>query len=223
MFENGNPFLEEAQEKAPNTIGERIRVARKLQSMSQDDLAKAFPEGREKKRAVIGRYENETINPPLDVIKDLAAILRVDPAYLAFGDGPERVAHALRSDFIPVYQSPHDDAAPEHVMLPFRMLEEFKAENRSILIVRLEVEAPLFGIRVDDYALVDTGVGMVSDGRLYVVNTSAGPALFRSEPLFTPNKTEALKITSGQGVTYTPATGELEVLGCVIASIQKRL
>lgn len=190
--------------------------------MSQDDLAKAFPEGREKKRAVIGRYENETINPPLDVIKDLATILRVDPAYLAFGDGPERIAHSLGSRPIPVYQSAHDDAEPEHVVLPLRMLEEFDAGNVSVAAVRVEVEAPLFGIRVDDYALVDTGAAIVSDGRLYAVNTSAGPALFRSEPLFTPDKAAALEITSGQGATYTSTSIELEVLGCVIASIQKR-
>lgn len=60
-------------------IGDRIKFRRKQLKLSVDELAEKLG----KNRATIYRYESSEIeNMPIDIIKPLAAVLRVTPAYL---------------------------------------------------------------------------------------------------------------------------------------------
>lgn len=60
-------------------IGDRIKSRRKQLKLSVDELAKKLG----KNRATIYRYESSEIeNMPIDIIKPLAAALRVTPAFL---------------------------------------------------------------------------------------------------------------------------------------------
>ena len=62
-----------------STIGERIRKRRKELGMSVDDLAERLG----KNRTTIYRYESDDIeNMPISVIRPLAEILKVSPAYI---------------------------------------------------------------------------------------------------------------------------------------------
>ncbi len=62
-----------------STIGNRIRAQRIKLGLSVDDLADKLG----KNRATIYRYESDEIeNFPVTIIKPLATILRVSPAYL---------------------------------------------------------------------------------------------------------------------------------------------
>ena len=60
-------------------VADRIKECREAAGMGVDDLAKILG----KNRATIYRYEKDEIeNMPVDVIKNIAAALNVDPAYL---------------------------------------------------------------------------------------------------------------------------------------------
>lgn len=221
MTDVGQLYIEAGEDNDLSTVRGRIRWARKRQSMTQDDLARAFPPGREKKRAVIGQYESGGIKPSLEVIEDLASILSVDASYIAFGQGS---AQSSQARAIPLYQDDNDEPDPEHLVLPLSILTEFGAAKLNLSVVRLEVDAPLFGCRANDFLLVDIGRSEIAaDGLTYVVHTTAGPALVRSEPLLTRSTSKVLQLQGGQGTSYTVAPDELEVMGCVVASLQKRL
>lgn len=219
MTEIAELYVDADQGNDLTTVEGRIKWARKRLGMTQDDLAKAFPPKRKKKRAVIGRYEGGFIVPSLEVIGDLASILQVGASFLAFGEGP---AQSIRARAIPLHQDENDEPDPEHLMVPLSMLADLGAESFNLTVIRLAVEAPLFGFRADDYFLVDTDTVLTANGLTYAVQTSAGPALVRSDPLLTRSKSETLQLQGGQGASYTTTSAEVDVLGCVIASIQKR-
>jgi transcriptional regulator with XRE-family HTH domain len=220
MSDQGVPYVEASRDEGLTTVGARIRWARKRQGKTQDELAQAFPKGREKKRAVIGQYESGGIVPSLEVIGDLASILQVEPSFLAFGEGP---AQTIQTRALPLDQDENDEPDPEHLIVPLSMLADLGVEEMDLKVVRLEVEAPLFGLGANDYVLVDVDrATMASDGLIYAVQTSAGPALVRSEPLLTRSSSKTLQLKGGQGESYTAASDDLEVLGCVVASIQKK-
>ena len=56
-------------------FGKRLKIARKQKKMTQVELADAI----EKKEATVRKYENGTIEPPWNVIEELAKALDVSP------------------------------------------------------------------------------------------------------------------------------------------------
>lgn len=64
------------------TWGERLKARRLELDKSPDDLAAAIG----KHRSMIFRYENEQVEPSLDVMAKLADALDMDPCRLFFAD-----------------------------------------------------------------------------------------------------------------------------------------
>lgn len=66
------------------SIGNRLREAREFQAMTQEELAQASGV----KVVTISRIENnrQLSRPRLSTIRKLAEVLKVDPAYILFGD-----------------------------------------------------------------------------------------------------------------------------------------
>lgn len=82
------------------SIGQRIKVMRKQQGLSIDDLAYRLG----KNRTTIYRYENGDIeNLPLGILDSLANALNTTPAYLMGWTEPEN-----NSSLITVPNSPQD-------------------------------------------------------------------------------------------------------------------
>lgn len=76
-------------------IGQKIRMLRKQNNMTAEELAKAIG----KDRATIYRYEKGDIeNLPVTILEPIAAALNVDPASLLVNTRPTLVLPPLDSD-----------------------------------------------------------------------------------------------------------------------------
>jgi hypothetical protein len=213
------------QDKDLTTVGGRLRWARLMKAMTQDDVAARMPDrgnGR-KSRTMIAAYETKSA-PSFEVVQDLAVILEEDPCFLAFGHRPSEP----QGQSIPVNPGNTDGkeetVGPSAAVLPYSLLTELGAGKKNLALVRLDAESPAFGLRAGDYLLLDTDRTTVeADGRLYAVKTSAGVVLVRFEPLFSPSASGLNQISSGQGTSYAVASTSLEVLGQLVASVQRRI
>lgn len=212
----------ELEQMADHTsVGGRIEYARLRQEMTQDELSQAMPEGRRKSRASIALYESGS-PVSLEVIQDIAAILNEDPAYLAFGRRVGSAEAAPQGQRVVVDRQEYGSDEPPHAVFPRRLLAGLDASG-NLELVRLAVDAPAFDVRARDYLLIDAGCTAIKgDGRLYAVNTSAGVALLRSEPLLTHDPAEPLQLTGGQGTRYSAAPASLRLLGRLVGSLQRR-
>lgn len=81
-------------------VGERIKKRRKELKYSVDYVAEAMG----KNRATVYRYEsNEIENMSLDIIVDLAKVLKVDPGYLmGWKNNQEDLVSSVEYDYFPV-------------------------------------------------------------------------------------------------------------------------
>ena len=69
-----------------DTVGERLRRARKAQQVTQLELAARTGVA----HSTVVRIERGLAKPTIETVGKLAGALGVDPKWLAFGDGPER-------------------------------------------------------------------------------------------------------------------------------------
>lgn len=220
MGRSGEAFADAEQDKDLATIGGRIRYARKLRMMTQEELARRFPG--KKGRAVISEYEQGNIKPSLDVIETLATILEEDPAYLAFGVLPGRLAQAVSGKLIPTSDAKSFCEDQEQAVLPTQLLADLGAGGGALRFVKIVVDAPAHGFAVGDYALVDTSVGQLKpDGRLFAIDTSAGLAVMRSEPALQSASEGELYLVSGRNVVHPIKREAVAALGVVVASLQR--
>jgi len=60
------------------SFGNRLRTCRKEKALSQNQLAKSIGTN----HSVIGKYERDEVNPSIDVVQKLAAILETTVAFL---------------------------------------------------------------------------------------------------------------------------------------------
>src|SRR5699024_1030906 len=81
-------------------VGERIKKRRKELKYSADYVAESMG----KNRATVYRYEsNEIENMSLDIIADLAKVLKVDPGYLmGWKSNKEDLVSSVEYDYFPV-------------------------------------------------------------------------------------------------------------------------
>jgi hypothetical protein len=215
-------WAEAEQDKDLSTVGGRIRHARAMMAMTQQEVADALPDlpGRKKSRASIAQYEMGS-PPGLDVITDLAAILQQSASYLAFGEEPTGGATAFYGDKVPVRfhsDQPSDDCA----LFPRGFLNELGAGKGAHEVIRLAADAPLFGVKQRDFLLVDTAIShLVPDGQLYAVITSGGFALVRCDLEISERQSDAVHLTTGEGVHHSLPSKSVQVAGRVIASFQR--
>lgn len=222
MGRSGERWAELEQFADHTTVGGRIEYARLRQEMTQDELSKAMPDSRRKSRASIALYEGGS-PVSLEVIEDIAAALNEDPAYLAFGSRAGTAEAVPQGQRVAVDRHEYEPDEQPYAVLPRWLLADFGASGNSLELVRLAVDAPAFDVRARDYLLIDAGCTAIEgDGRLYAVNTSAGVALVRSEPLLTDDPAEPLQLTGGQGAKYSVAPASLRLLGRLVGSLERR-
>ena len=70
-----------------DNIGENIKRARKEQGLTQRELGEKIG----KKYSTVQKYENGIIEPPISVIRDIAAALEVDPYSIASFDAATKM------------------------------------------------------------------------------------------------------------------------------------
>jgi len=222
MVQMADKHAELEQYADRSTVGGRIEYLRRSLQMSQEDLANALPKDRTagKSRATIALYESGK-PVSLQTISDLAPILGVDPSYLAFGAVPEGGVAVSQGQRIPVNRDEWDAEEVQNAFLPRFMTSEFDAATKSLEFARLAIDAPAFGVRASDYLLLDTSCSTIEpDGRLYAVRTSAGIVLVRSEPIY-DTAGKSIHFIGGQGVDYSLPFDSVEVVGRLVATLQR--
>lgn len=185
----------------PKTLGGRIENARGHKLMTQSDLAVAIG----KTRGSITQYERDAISPPLSVISQLAAALDVTPEYLAFGidifdaeSGLSRLARVPTGEIEPDSQS---FSCTSEAAIPLSILHDFVGQSGSAKLIRLDVDAPHFGLARSDFILVNSDAKLSSDGNLYAVPTSGGLAVMKSLVRISGH-TEGLVLQDGNGSSH---------------------
>jgi transcriptional regulator with XRE-family HTH domain len=100
------------------TIGERLRQARReLAAHERRDVTQAqIAEASGVSAVQVSRYESDLQEPSVGVLARLAAALRVDPGWLAFGDAPATAERA----------APEGSSPPERPAAPVAPLEMFR-------------------------------------------------------------------------------------------------
>jgi len=73
-------------------LGQRIKKLRKEKGMTQTELANAIGIS----YAQIGRYETKGVQPPAEVLKNIADILSVSPDYLIYGSTDEKAKASIQ-------------------------------------------------------------------------------------------------------------------------------
>ena len=215
-------WAELVQDADLTTVGGRLRNARMLLELTQQELSDAMPSDRRKTRASIAAYELNGSSPSLEALEDLALILGEDPRFLAFGGSPDPVAQSVRGQQVPV-RSGGEGRDTEYAVLPTRLLNELAAAVPALSFVMLSIEAPAFGVKARDFLLVDgSSTDVKPDGQLYAVSTTAGAVLIRSEPLISPAGLGRLHLTSGNGASYEVLPNSLVALGKLVAVLQRR-
>lgn len=225
MAKMAGMYAEQEQDADRTTVGGRINYFRRSLGLSQEDLANALPEGRKggKSRATIALYESGK-PVSLETIVDLASILGLDPSYLAFGVLPDAGTRAPQGQRVPINCAEWGAEDEQHAFFPRLLTSEFGAEKKSLELVRLTIDAPTFGIRAPDYLLIDIGCTEIkSDGRLYALATAAGITLVRSEPTFARVSDNSINFISGQGANYSLPSDTVEVVGQVVAALNRVL
>lgn len=98
-------------------IGDRIRACREAKKLSQNDLGKFI--GRT--RSAVAQWENGYAPPSIFDVEDMATVLGVSPAYLAYGVSPSM-----------------DDA----MVIP---MVEYQDERRTQQVAQIALDKPLMG------------------------------------------------------------------------------
>jgi len=73
-------------------LGQRIKELRKEKGMSQTELANLIGIS----YAQIGRYETKGVQPPAEVLKNIADVLGVSPDYLIYGSTDEKARASIQ-------------------------------------------------------------------------------------------------------------------------------
>lgn len=156
----------------PRNVGGRISHYRQLAQITQKDLAAAI----EKSRPTIVQYEANRISPPLSVIRELARVLRTTPEYLAFGIDLASEGQSSKIDVsIGELEEDGEFTTSESAHLPGRIVRSNYGVEGTPQLIRLDNDAPRFGLSKGDLLLVDRSARIApGDGKYYAISTSAG-------------------------------------------------
>lgn len=207
-------WIEEHGNSDFSTLGSRLAWARDQADLKQQELGAAIG----KTRSAIAQYESGAINPPLEVIIALSTRLGLDPQFLAFGDdtgGANR--HLIAGLGVDRAAAGPGSSA---IGIPAEALEEWGLQTAALVVRRLDVDAPHFGIKAGSYLILkpDDSGQIQSDGDIYAVNSSAGLYLVRSLPVLIGIGHEVPLLAGGHGQAYeSPISPQTEgKLVCVM-------
>jgi transcriptional regulator with XRE-family HTH domain len=112
-----------------NTIGKRILELRKKAALSQSQLANKVGVS----LVQLQRYENKGVQPPADILKNLADIFNVSIDFLVYGNNEEKAQQAI-----------HDN----DLLAQFKAVEQLNDHDRNTIkdiidafIMRSKVQA----------------------------------------------------------------------------------
>lgn len=211
-----NPFL------APDgselgSVGERIAWARQRQRITQKSLAELTG----KVRTTIAQYELGKINPPVSVIDALAETLKVSPEFIAFGESaPKGIDGRSPGRSLHCKRIVGGEEIEEGVLsVPPAVADDLRIGSGAV-VLKLETGAPIHGIHQSDRLIVDTDADISPDGRLYVLHSTAGVEVVRSEPSLISSVAE-LNLTGGSGQSYRLNPLDIRLVGAVLGIIRR--
>ncbi|MBZ0266171.1 helix-turn-helix domain-containing protein [bacterium] len=135
-----------AKDKSRSTVvGEALRKARKLQNLTQEELAKRSGID----RATISQIENNREEPRLDTIERLAEALRISPAELWLSASSENKRH--------LYSTPDREYEPLQLPHLHPGLEELLKDEHTRLMLGIteEEEQMLRSIRTRSHEILN--------------------------------------------------------------------
>ena len=164
------------------TIGERIKKRRTATGLSPQQLAAEIG----KVRPTIVQYEAGKILPPIDVLEQISAALKISPAYLAFGSVNETDRQS-KPDYVPIPLGLNTDEHPDKTMdiiIPIQSVEDFGWPSQSLQAVKLGIGAPHLGLEARDLLIIEADCqNVLADGRVYAFESLGGVMVMRSEAL----------------------------------------
>lgn len=203
-----------------DTLGRRLAWSRMRKDLTQLALAKSL----NKSRATVVQYEQDNINPPIEIVEQMARILKVPPEFIAFGRyGVEAVKGG--SEMLPISEivmgRDGEYAATGHA-LSRRLLADFGMENDNLKMFVLNHAANAFNLPVLSRVIVASNQTELSRDKLYLVRTSDGYEVISIEPTLGSSR-NMVTIRSGSGRTQEITREKLDVIGAIFASITPAL
>lgn len=201
-----------------NTMGGRISWARLRREMTQNDLSKAAG----KSRATVVQYEQNNIEPPLEVIRNMAEVLHVAPEFIAFGrhGGLDGTANAA-VEIVPIKQIRvgRDGGLFEvgNFAVPREIFEGKDINPEKVHMVALDHDEPAFAYHAHDRLLVDTSIKEITSGyEQYLLKGDIGVTVVRREPNFVGGQKGTVLLSTGTGTSQQVKTRDLDIVGAVV-------
>lgn len=209
------------------TLGGRMAFARMRKQMTQKDLAAKIlnKDGSSKSRATVVQYENNNIQPPLDVVELIAKQLGVSPSYIAFGD--HVVAGISHKDvemisFPEIKFGTNGSYVSSTMAYSKERVADLGIEPENIVAYVMPHDAKAFGISENDLLISDTSVTQPTDkGGLYVIKTQMGMEVIRVDPNYGATaRGKQVTFTDPEGRKQTAKQSDLHFLAGVVSTIR---
>lgn len=205
-----------------STLGGRISFARLRQQLRQEDVAKSLG----KSRATIVQYEQGNIQPPLDVVAEIAEKLDVSPSFLAYGEATVPGLNSSKVEMVSFAERRvGKDGSYVDGAYSFSkgIVAELGVESTDIEAYVLNHDAPEFGLRVGDRMFIDKSMtGPTYDHDTYLLKTAKGIEIVRIEPDLSSKNTGTIKMVGPKGQNLSNKASDLEFLGAVVATLRKQ-
>jgi transcriptional regulator with XRE-family HTH domain len=207
-----------------HTLGGRLAWSRMRKKMTQKELADAA----NKARATIVQYENDNIQPPIDVVAVLAEKLGVSPSYLAYGE--HVVSGMVHKDTemvsFPELSVGRDGTYTSSTFaFPKELIESYGVDTTSATLNAyvLATNAPAFEFASGDRVFVDTTITVPDTQHdMYLLKTRTGVEIVRVEPDFGSGASKEVRFTSSKGVAGKSKLADLTIIGAIVASLRAR-
>ncbi len=212
-----------------NTLGGRMAFARMRKNLTQKELAERVKnrDGSAKSRATIVQYENDNIQPPLDVVAIIAKQLGVSPSYIAFG---EHVVEGVTNTDVAMVSFPEIKWGRDghYVSSTMAYSKERVAElgltPESIKAYIMPHDAPAFDIHTGDLLITDASVTQPTDeGGLYILKTQGGTSMevIRVDPHYASGpRGKVLTFANREGRSLNAKLADLHFLGAVVSTVR---
>lgn len=200
-------------------FGGRLADARLRSQMTQADLAKAI--GRV--RATIVGYEGGDIKPPVEMIEELARVLRVSPSYLAFGEFGVKTGVGVAGDMLSVDEitvGRDGQYVSGAFAMPRNLAEGFVADPKNLRVFVLNHHAEGFNLRAGARIFTDISVTrLTNEFDQYLIEVSGGMEIVRITPSF--GKSNMVSIEGPRGERSETRASNLKIIGAVVSTLNQ--
>lgn len=201
------------------TVGGRITWARFRADMTQKGLAKLA----QKVRPTIAAYESGRIEPPLEMIKKLADILRVSPSLLAFGEHGTKTPNPVESMIdVPEITIGRDGEHQSQTFgMPRKLIESYARDPKYVRAYVLDHGAPAFNLSSGDRIFADVSVSAInSKNDMYLLRTPTGMEIMQIESGLT-DETNMVSMIGPRGGSRKADPTKLDIIGAVVGTLRQ--